>query len=165
MCRPTWSQCEQAQEDTRAFIFYTRYNRKKHGMQNRNSCLQQMHACFLFDSRTMSVCDCPVAAASLKFLKQEGLSAAPSVKLPGYRGNGLEGIFKDTVAQQLLQVIQVFSPVLLTFLPLGFFVQSVQWWNELEFMFHSTALQQEISYFLFIPQLLCGYKITYILCK
>lgn len=82
----------------------------------------------------MSVCDCPVAAASLKFLKQEGLSAAPSVKLPGYRGNGLEGIFKDTVAQQLLQVIQVFSPVLLTFLPLGFFVQSVQWWNELEFV-------------------------------
>lgn len=61
----------------------------------------------------MSVCDCPVAAASLEFLKQEGLSAAPStesVKLPGYRGNGLEGLFKDTVTQQLLlQIIQVFS--------------------------------------------------------
>lgn len=67
-----------------------------------------MHA--LFDSRTMSVYDCPAAAASLSFLKQEGLSAAERVKLPGYRGNGLEGIFKDTVTQQLLlHVTQVFS--------------------------------------------------------
>lgn len=57
------------------------------------------------------ICDCPVAAASLKFLKQEGLWAVQStesMKLPGYRGNGLEGIFKGTVAQQLLQLTQMF---------------------------------------------------------
>lgn len=115
-------------------------------------------ACILFfDSRTMSVCDCPVAAASLKFLKQEGLSAAPNVKLPGYRGNELEGIFKDTVAQLLLQVIQVFYPVLLTFLPLGFFVQSIMFSGgmNLNLYFYCTALQQEISNFFFYrPQYL-----------
>lgn len=50
----------------------------------------------------LNVCDCPAAAASLKILKQEGLGAQPrtqSVKLPGYRGNGLEGAFKGAVAR------------------------------------------------------------------
>lgn len=63
--------------------------------------------CMLFVRLThhLYICDCPAAAASLKFLKQEGLvtvRSMESVKLPGYRGNGLEGVFKETVAQQLL---------------------------------------------------------------
>lgn len=98
------------------FLFHTRFCQMEHRGSERNSCLQEMHACFLLDSRTISsyICDCPLAAASLKFLKQEGLWAAlssESVKLPGYRGNGLEGIFKDAVAQQLLQLVQMFSEV------------------------------------------------------
>lgn len=96
-------------------VFHSLLNQTKHGVSERNSCLQESHARFLFDSRTI-ICVCQESrdAASLKFLKQEGLWAELSmarVKLPGYRGNGLEGRFKGTVLQHLLQCIQMFPPV------------------------------------------------------
>lgn len=71
------------------------------GRQERMCCLQETHACpSVFDSRTMSAYHCPAAVASLIILKQEGHSVTLNVerkRLPGYRGNGPEEIFKDTV--------------------------------------------------------------------
>lgn len=56
-------------------------------------CLSSTHTPYAF-------CDSPVAAASLKFLnrKNSDQSCTERVKLPGYRGNGLEERFKGTVA-------------------------------------------------------------------
>lgn len=54
---------------------------------------------FRLDSHTVGACVCSAAAAA-SFCKQEGVWVG---KLPGYRGNGLEAGFKDTVA--LLRLI------------------------------------------------------------
>lgn len=71
------------------------------GRQERVCCLQETHACpSVFDSRTMSAYHCPAVVASLIILEQEEHSVtlnAERKRLPGYRGNGPEEIFKDTV--------------------------------------------------------------------
>ena len=71
--------------------FHTTFNQTKHGVPERTSCLQRMHAAFLFDSRTISTlrlssCGCFLEISETgRTLSSAERGAREASGLPGQR--------------------------------------------------------------------------------